>query len=488
MMEIAQRTVVIGGGITGLACAYYLKQAGIPVTLLEASNRPGGMVASIQRNGFLFETGPQIPRFTPRLMELVRETGLASEFLEGDRDAPRYVLKEGRLERFPLSPLSYLASGAIGLGSKMKLTAEAFRHSRPPEEEETLAHLIRRKIGRDFLEYLVDPVVSAVFAGDTEKMGVESAFPFLVEWEREYGSLLRGAFQSWKRRRRKKGEAAKLAETQTHYDEELAVTKALPPLGTLRRGLGTLAQGLAMKLGSSLRLGARAERIDSPLGGEDADSRWRIRLQSGEELNTAAVVLATPAYEVASLLGQASPQLSATLDEIEYAPMVVVGSGYERRQVRHPLRGFGLMIPRCEGLNTLYNVWNSSMFPGRAPEGMTLVTSFAGGATNPAFCRHTDEVISQIIEKEIGEVLRIQGAPFERFVWNFSDALPQLNIGHARRAAAIREAAALLPGLYLAGNYLEGRSLGDCVEVAYRTAGSVTHRFRHLGIESASTY
>jgi oxygen-dependent protoporphyrinogen oxidase len=153
--------------------------------------------------------------------------------------------------------------------------------------------------------------------------------------------------------------------------------------------------------------------------------------------------------------------------------MAVVSSGYDRAQVRNPLKGFGLMIPRRENLSTFFNVWNSSVFEGRAPEGKVLLTSFAGGATNPAFVERGEVAIAQIVEGELATVLGIDGPPVERFVRKYQHAMPQFNVGHAQTAAAIRELVSGLRGLYLAGNYLAGRSLGECVEIGTRTAEEV---------------
>jgi oxygen-dependent protoporphyrinogen oxidase len=247
-------------------------------------------------------------------------------------------------------------------------------------------------------------------------------------------------------------------------------------MGSFRRGLGTLPTALAQKLGDSIRFGAKVETINAHAAAGVVDSPWQLRLSNGEEITSARLVVTAPSYEAARLLGTTAPALSAKLSELYYAPMVVVSSGYDRTQVRNPLRGFGLMIPRREKLNTFFNVWNSSVISGRAPEGKVLLTSFAGGATNPEFVRLEETAIAQIIQAEMAAVLGIEGPPVERLVRKLPKALPQFNLGHAQTAAAIREAVTELPGLYLAGNYLEGRSLGGCAEIGSRTAQEVLHQ------------
>ncbi len=474
-MSATQQVIVIGAGITGLTCAFRLQQSGIRVLVLEASDAPGGLIATFERNGFLFEAGPQCPRFAPALWELVRDLRLEDEFVPGNSRLPRYLLKNGKLHKAPFSPLGFLATGLVGASSKYRLLTEALRGSRPPDGEESLAGFVRRKFGDEVLAYLVEPFISTIFAGDTEQIGVASAFPFLSRWEREHGSVLRGAI-----RERKRGASiVSPAATQPaakRTGRMLAVTDALPAMGSFRRGLGTLPKTLAQKLGDSIRFETKVEIISARATAAGLDSRWRLQLSNGEEISSTAAVVAAPSYEAARLLGTTAPELSAKLSELYYAPMVVVSAGYDRTQVRNPLHGFGLMIPRREKFNTFFNVWNSSVIGGRAPQGKVLLTSFAGGATNPEFVQREEKAIAQIIEAETAAVLGIEGPPVERMVWKFPKALPQFNLGHARTAAAIREAVTALPGLYLAGNYLEGRSLGDCVEIGSRTAQVVLHQ------------
>jgi protoporphyrinogen/coproporphyrinogen III oxidase len=474
LMSATQQVIVIGAGITGLTCAFRLQRSGIRVLVLEASDSPGGLIATIEKDGFLFEAGPQCPRFGPALWGLVRDLGLEDEFVPGDSRLPRFLLRNGKLHKAPFSPLGFLSTRLVGAGSKFRLLTEALRESQPPAGEESLAGFVRRKFDDEVLAYLVEPFISTIFAGDAEQIGVASAFPFLTRWERKHGSVLRGAIHD--RKRNASVESRSTSRTK-RTGRNLAVTDALPAMGSFRRGLGTLPKALAEKLGDSIRCGTKVETINAPAAAGGVDSPWRLQLRNGKEITSIALVVTTPAYEAARLLGTAAPALSAKLSELYYAPMAVVSSGYDRTQVRNPLHGFGLMIPRREKLNTFFNVWNSSVIGGRAPEGRVLLTSFAGGATNPEFVRLEEKAIAQIVEAELAGVLGIDGPPVERLVWKIPNALPQFNVGHAQTAAAIREAVTGLPGLYLAGNYLEGRSLGDCVEIGSRTAQEVLSQF-----------
>jgi len=468
------KAIVIGAGITGLACAFRLRQLGIPALLLEASNQTGGMISSLRRNGFLFEAGPQGPRFPQPVWTLVRELKLENEFLPGDPKAKRYILRDGRLHLAPLSPASLLSTNLLSIHSKYRLLSEALRHSQPPATEESLAEFVARKFGAEVSDYLVDPFVSTIFFSDARKLGMLSAFPALVDWERSTGSLVRGAIRAYKSKKSKKDGPA----SSTHANEKLRVTDSLPTLGSFKNGMGTLTERLAKGLKDELRLESPVESLlidpDETLRNPSA---WRIRTQSSEEFRADAVVLALPAYAAASLLQQSAPQLTSLLSAIEHAPMNVVASAYHRNQVRHPLDGFGFMVPRKEGLHTVCTIWNSSLFPGRAPEGSVLMTSFAAGESDHLL-NASEHVLAQTVEAENAKVLGITGEPIDRAVWKYPRALPQYTIGHAQRVQAIAAAPNEFPGLYLAGNYLQGRSIGDCTASGFQAADKLHSHMR----------
>jgi protoporphyrinogen/coproporphyrinogen III oxidase len=468
-----RKAVVIGAGISGLACAYRLRQLGIRPLLLEASGKAGGIIGTVRRNGFLFEAGPQCPRFPKSVWTLVRELGLEDQFVAGDPRARRYILRNGQLHRAPFSASGLVTTSLVGLKAKYLLLSEIFRHGHPPLEEESLAEFVRRKFGDEVLDYLVDPFISTIFFGDARKMGMHSAFPALVEWERSRGSLVRGAIHAYKARRAVTAKASSAALTSDDSNlrhGELHVTDALPSLGSFKQGMGTLVERLAQKLREDLQYGAKVESVEACNGADEPEPGWRIRLSTGDELTADTLVMAVPAYAAATLLRQSIPRLFSLLAAIEHAPISVVSSAFGRRQVRHPLDGFGFMIPRREGLHTICTFWNSSIFPTQAPEGTVLMTSFVGGENGGDSARTSDDSLVQTVQTENAAILGITGAPIDRMVWKHPRALPQYNIGHAQRIKEIREASSGMPGLFLAGNYVTGRSIGDCVETGFQAA------------------
>src|SRR5271156_395168 len=447
-----RHVIVIGAGLSGLACAHRLNQLGAEVTVLEASDRAGGLLGTFRQDGFLFESGPQSFQLTEILRDLIRELGIENELQKADPSAARYILLHGRLQKIPTSPQAMLTSSLLGAGSRWKILSEPFRKTRPPAAEESVASFARRKFGNEILEYLVGPFVSGVYAGDPEMLSLKAAFPSLDEWEREYGSVLRGA----KKARTRKGPS----EPES--------------LCSFQQGVAALPVAMAGKLGDRLQTQTRAISLNPNETAGNKTYEVRIERAVGSEtMQAAAIVVATPAYVSAHLIESISAQLGHTLSGIAYAPVAVVAAGYYQQQVGEPMNGFGFLVPRTEKLHTLGTVWNSSLFPGRAPRGAVTVTSFTGGATNPEIAAEPEGEIAKIIQSENEHIMKIIGSPVTSAVWKYPRALPQYNLGHGHVVEAIRDAERKLPGIFFAGNYLEGPSMGKCVENGFRTADAV---------------
>ncbi|HEX2661816.1 MAG TPA: protoporphyrinogen oxidase [Candidatus Acidoferrum sp.] len=476
-MRYTEKVIVVGAGISGLACAHRLRQLGCHLRLLEAAEYAGGLIRTIRRDGFLFETGPQCPRFPPSVWQLVRDLRLEREFVSGDPKAKRYVFRHGSLHPAPFSPMGLITTRLVGLKAKLRVVTEPLGYSRPPDREESLADFVERKFGAEVLNNLVDPLVSTIFFGDPHKMGMESAFPALVEWERFHGSLVRGALRArrFKQDALRSGSSSEsFASRPDGHQDSLRVTDALPTLGSFRSGMGALPERLAeeLKAITTYKMPAESVALSRESGGT-AQPAWQIRLAGGELITAEYVVLAVPAHAAARLLEGSSPQLAAQLKAIEYAPISVVSAAYERSKVANRLEGFGFMVPRREGLHTICTFWNSSLFKGRSPEGTALLTSFAARDTNSALGGMTDEECARVVEAENAHILGISGEPVARLVSRDSPALPQYNVGHSRQVAEIYRILRTLPNLFLAGNFLRGRSVGDCVGLAYRVAEDV---------------
>lgn len=444
-----RQVIVIGAGISGLACALRLKELGVSVRILEAASSGGGLITTEQREGFLFESGPQSFQLTPQLRELIRLAGCESELVEANPQLPRYVLRGGKLHPAPMSPPAILTSSLLGVRSKMRILSEPFRRSQPNAQDESFADFVRRRFGTEILEHLAGPFVSGIFAGDPEKLSLRSAFPSLAVWEEEYGSVIRGAMKS-----RGRGERVR------------------PTSASFRGGMAMLSNSAAQKLESTLLTGVPVNSIRPA----PAANGWELHCTKNAEpatFSAAAVILAIPAYAAAPLLTPFAKPLASALAGIPYAPIAVVNQGYRREDVGHALNGFGFLVSRTEKLRTLGVIWNSSLFPGRCPEGTVEMTSFLGGAKDSRVLDMDDLQTANQVHKEIAEILQITAPPIVQRVWRHGRALPQYNLGHMQKVAAIREELQSLPGLFIGGNYLEGPSIGSCVSEGFRTAQGV---------------
>jgi len=454
------QAVVVGAGISGLACAYHLRKLGLQVLVLEQSPRPGGLVRSVRRDGFLLEEGPQSFLLTAPMFEMIRELGLESELLRADPRAARYVLIEGKLTRVPLAPPQLLFGSLLGARTKWSLLRDALGRSIPPDGDESISDFVRRKFTPELLDRLVGPFVSGIYAGDPARLGLRATFPVIYELESKYGSIIRGAMKS-------RGE------------------RGGQRLGSIsfRGGNETLMTALGKSLGESLLLDATVEAISTePVAGK---REFRFQVAHGGErvqFRSAAVVVTCPAATAANLLRPLSPGMAAALSAIEYAPVAMLYAGFPRAQVGHPLSGFGFLVPRAAARQLLGTVWNSSLFAGRSPEGSALFTSFAGGTTNPGFASADPEAIRDALLQELRPILDLRGAPAFWAVKTYPRAIPQYPPGHALEVAGLVETAArTLPGLLLAGNYLQGPSVGDCIASGQRAALAAAGYLRSLG-------
>ena len=442
--------IVVGAGVSGLACAYALRKAGIDAEVLEASSRPGGVIASEVRDGFLLELGPQSFSGTATLRSLCAELGIVDQLVEAPPRAPRYVLINGTLRAVPLNPASMLASSLLSARTKWRLARDAFGTTRAPEADESIAAFARRKFGEQLLDRLVAPFVSGIYAGDPERISLRAAFPQLHEAEKSAGSVVRGMMRAAKSRK---------------------APRERPTLLGFRMGNETLVRALAEKNGSRLRLGAEVLAVAARRDEGAFKFEVKYRREGSEQVIVSdRLVLATPAEVAGALLRDVNPAFEPLLGGIEYAPVAVVSLGYRRGDIGHSLEGFGFLVPRSSGLRILGSVWNSSLFPGRAPAGHALVTSFVGGATDPGAAELSTGDLTALVHREVAPILQAHSSPVFSHVQIYRRALPQYNIGHAERLAGLEKLQGHVPGLFLVGNYFRAPAIGNCVELGMAAA------------------
>jgi oxygen-dependent protoporphyrinogen oxidase len=438
--------LVIGAGISGLATAFPLVRAGLRVAVLEASPRVGGSIETGSGDGdWRFELGPStVLGGKEELERLIRDAGLADERIEARPSAKRRLLwKDGRLLPLPSGPLGFLRTPLFPAGAKLRLLREPWIGRTPEGSEESVAAFVRRRLGQAFLDTAVGPFVSGVYAGDPERLSVRWAVPRIAALEREHGSLIRGAIA------RRKGPAPGGA------------------LITFRQGLEELPRRLAREIGA-VRTGVACDRLVRTAAG------FRAETGAGP-VDAARVVLAVPADATARLLDEATGGASRLFAEVPYAPVAVVATGWRRADVAHPLGAFGFLVPRGEGLRILGCLFPSEIFPGRAPEGHVLLSAFVGGRTDPEIVGESEERIAAVVEGELRRVLGCRGEPVFRHVRRWPQAIPQYELGHGRFADRAAEIEAALPGLRLAGNFLGGVSVPDCVARGTAIAREILH-------------
>ncbi len=459
-------SVIIGAGISGLVAAHRLKKMGRAPLLLECGDRVGGVICSRDAEGFLIECGPNSLRGSHELLDLVEELDLTGALVTGDPRAPAYVYAGGQLHAVPMSPPALVKTKLISNSAKLRLLREPFVKARHESAEESVASFVRRRLGDEVLERLVEPFLSGVYAGNPEELSIQACFPKLAEFEAEAGGILRGALRSARQSRK---EARKTPGERK---------RSLRPyrLCSFRQGLSALPEALSKALGDSLLTSARIAGINK--NGSAGGFEIRVEHQGAiKTINSPALVVSTPAYVTAQLLDNAAPGIAALAAEIPYVSIASVPLAYRAEQVARKLDGFGFLAPRGEGLRTLGSIWNSSLFPGRAPEGWIYMTNFIGGATDPEAVKLGDEELIRTVHNDLSKVLGISGDPRRLPITRYERAIPQYELGHAARVERIESELRNISGLWLAGNYLRGISLGDCIKQAERVAIEVNNGY-----------
>ncbi len=459
------RVVVIGAGLSGLATAYRILERAkaerrqVEVVVLESKDRIGGVIATERTGGFTLEHGPDsFITNKPWAVDLCRTLGLGDQLVDTDPQHRRsFVVRQGQLFPVPegfvlmapnrLGPM--LTTPILSFSGKLRMLLDLVLPRNSDEEgDESLASFVKRRLGREALERLVQPLVGGIYTADPNELSVKATLPQFLTMEKDHRSLILGAF-----RQARKARSAERNASGARYGMFV----------TLADGMDTLPKALAAALpAGSVRTGTAVRRVSR----NQSVSPWLVELLDGPPIEAGAVVLATEAHASARLIDGVDPGLALQMRAIPYASSVIVNVAFPRDRVSHPLDGFGVVVPAIENRTILAVSFLSVKFPRRAPAGTVLMRVFLGGASQPEIFERDDEAIRTLVRSELYELLGARGEPLLMEIGRHPRAMPQYTLGHLDRVEAIKRQAARHPRLILAGIAYEGVGIPDCVHAA----------------------
>jgi oxygen-dependent protoporphyrinogen oxidase len=447
---------IIGGGITGLTAAFRLEQKGIPVTVYEANDRVGGVIQSIRERGYLAEFGPNtLLETSPKIMELIRAAGLEERCWHSDPGAEnRYLVRGRRPIAMPGGLFGFLRTPLFSRASKWALFKEPFVPRWNNAHEESVAELVVRRLGTDFLNYAIDPMVAGVYAGNPARLSVMHAFPKLYAVEQKYGSLIKGQILG-ARERKRRAEVSKQNAAKISFDE----------------GLQVLPDGLRARLRGTVHLSARVKSVVRTAGG------FTVAWQSADGAHSAehsAVLYSGTAHQLAELQLGGGPVIDTKpFSSVRYPAVASIVLGFRRADVRHPLDGFGALIPKCEGFNILGTLFSSSLFARRAPDGYVTLTTYVGGERNPDYAFKPEGELVDMVCKDLAVLFGVSGAPTYQHYRLYPKAIPQYEVGYGRIKDLADRVEKDAPGFFIAGNFRNGISLSDSLLSGWNTADRI---------------
>jgi protoporphyrinogen/coproporphyrinogen III oxidase len=471
----APHVVIIGGGIAGMTTAYALQeraravQMPLTYTLVEASERLGGVILTERVDEFVIEAGPDsLLTQKPWGVELCQELGIGDHLI-GTNDQQRkiYVLWQGRLQPLPeglmlivptrLGPL--LRSQLFTWTGKIRMGCEYLLPPRPSENDESLAAFVRRRLGREALERIAAPLLAGIYAGSLDQMSLLATFPRLRELEVQHGGLIRGML------------AQRRARTQrvTAPDHPPAALFVTP-----RHGMGELVEALTPRLEgvTILRQTTVKDIRPKPLENQ-ASTSYEITCEGAPALRAEAVVLATPAHVTARLVEGFHPKLAKALGTIPYVSTATISLAYRRVDVPHPLDGFGFLVGRDEPYSIIGATWTSTKFPHRAPAKRVLIRCFVGGAACEHLVSLDDAALMQLAREALQRILGITAAPLLSRIYRWEKTNPQYQVGHLERLEAMEAMLTPYTGLFLTGSAYHGIGVPDCIHHGTQTAERV---------------
>jgi oxygen-dependent protoporphyrinogen oxidase len=470
-----QRIAIIGGGVTGLAAAHRLLELSrergleVHVRLLEAGTHLGGLISTARRDGFVLEHGPDsMITDKPWGIALARRLGLEDQLI-GTQEAHRrsFVVRKGRLEPVPegfqlLAPSRFgplLTTSIFSPWGKLRMGMDLFIPRRATEDDESLGSFVTRRLGREALERIAQPMIAGIYGADPMKLSLRATLPRFLDMEREHGSVIRAMWA------RKGGRTASGGANGSGAKPggPSGVSGARYGLFvSFRDGMQTLTDALAARIPpESVRLGTRVTALER---GPDG---WLLQPERGEAEVADGVILALPAYRSAALVRDLDPTLSELLEGIHYASAATMTLCYRREDVPHPLDGFGFVVPEKENLHLLGCTFTHVKYAHRAPAGFVLLRAFLG---DRALNGRDEAELQKLVREDLRKLVGVSTVPLFIETWRGSRCMPHYYVGHLDRVAEIERRATAIPGLALAGNAYHGVGIPDSIHSGEQAA------------------
>jgi protoporphyrinogen/coproporphyrinogen III oxidase len=453
----SKRIAIVGAGISGLAAAHRITELApnCEIRLFDSQDRLGGVLATVHEDGYQVElSADNFITTQPWGLELVERLGLKDQLVQTNPASRRtfvmrkkrlYSLPDGFLMMAPTKMWPMAVTPVLSPFGKMRAGLEYFLPPSKDDADESMAGFVRRRLGREIFERLVEPLVSGVYAADMEKLSVLATLPRFREMERKHGSLIR-AMRSQMKAQRAKGK---------HVDQSGARYSMFV---TLEEGLSSLIDALATRLPEgTIKLGTAIEGVAQVAG------KWQVSMAGGQGESFDAVILATPSHVAATMVRPIDDRLSSDLASIEHEGTAIVTMAFEDSQVKHPMNGAGFVVPGIEGSPILAGSFSSQKYLHRAPDGKTLIRTFVGGARAPEMAEMPDEKLVPLVLGELRDVLGISGDPIYQITAHWPRTMPQYHVGHLDLVAQINDRCHAIPGLALAGNAYDGVGIPACI-------------------------
>ncbi len=445
--------LVAGGGITGLIAAWKLVQRQYTVKILESGLQCGGAIKTIKRDGYLFEAGPNTIQMDGQDLEaLLDELGLMESLITSNKEAAkRFIVRNRQPKAIPASLLQGLTTDLWSISGRIRVLKDLFIPPYQGEQEESLADFVVRRLGREMLDYAINPFVGGVYAGKPEDLSVKYGFPKLYALEQNFGgSLLKGAAKL-KKQRKREGTAFKTY------------------LGSFPEGLQTLTDTLVEKLGNRIHYHSQINALDI-----NENGKWdaQILLNGHPSLFQAdAILLALPTRALARIKTNRGEDLPLRpLEAVPYPSVTSVGIGVRRDAIDHPLDGFGMLVPEKENMQTLGTLFSSTLFPGRAPDDHVCLTTFVGGTRQPGVARLPQKALLDTVQSDLSELIGLKGDPEVIQITRWPKAIPQYNVGYDRFLNEMDFFESEHAGCFIAGHTRDGIALPKCVRGGIKAA------------------